>query len=71
MARNPVISLLASLALAAAMALGAAAAPSEEPPCTGDTCGTGTYVNATVNINISWNSVAGNIKRFKMQLLLI
>jgi len=43
------------------MALGAAAAPSEEPPCTGDTCGTGTYVNATVNINISWNSVAGTI----------
>jgi len=40
------------------LALGASA---EEPPCTDTTCGTGVYVNATVNIDVSWSSEKGNI----------
>jgi len=33
-----------------------------EPPCTDETCETGgTYVNATVDIDVSWNSEKGNI----------
>jgi len=59
MARHAVISLLSALALALAIFHPSAAA--DEPPCTDDTCGTGTYVNATVAIDISWNSIKGNI----------
>ena len=33
-----------------------------EPPCTDESCEVGeSYVNATVDINITWNSVKGNI----------
>jgi peptidyl-prolyl cis-trans isomerase B (cyclophilin B) len=61
MARHPVVSLLAALAMALAVLPQATAAIREEPPCTDTTCETGTYCNATVVIDISWNSVAGNI----------
>lgn len=53
--------LLAALVVAAGSVPPALAAPLGEPPCTGTTCGTGTYVNATAVIDISWNSVKGNI----------
>ena len=37
-------------------------AAAEEPPCTDESCEVGGgYVNATVDINITWNSVRGNI----------
>jgi len=52
---------VASLLLWAATAPLVLAARADEPPCTDTTCGTGIYVNATVNIDISWNSVKGNI----------
>jgi len=53
----------AALALVGLLLLAAAfpMAPAE-PPCTDETCETGgTYVNATVDINVSWNSEKGNI----------
>jgi peptidyl-prolyl cis-trans isomerase B (cyclophilin B) len=53
--------LLAALLVAAGSVPPALAAPLGEPPCTGTTCGTGTYFNATVVIDISWNTVLGNI----------
>jgi len=61
MRRHAIICLLAAFAVAAGPVHPALAAAAEEPPCTGTTCGTGTYVNATVVIDISWNSVKGNI----------
>jgi cyclophilin family peptidyl-prolyl cis-trans isomerase len=61
MPRHPLISLLAALAMAAGMLHPAGAAASEEPPCTDTSCGTGTYVNATAVIDVSWNSLKGNI----------
>jgi cyclophilin family peptidyl-prolyl cis-trans isomerase len=59
MAPRPlVLSALAFLLVAAGAPGGAVAAPS----CTGTGCEVGgAYVNATVNINITWNSLRGNI----------
>jgi cyclophilin family peptidyl-prolyl cis-trans isomerase len=53
----------AALALGCLLLSAAALPPAAaEPPCTGDSCAVGgTYVNATVDINITWNSLRGNI----------
>jgi peptidyl-prolyl cis-trans isomerase B (cyclophilin B) len=53
-----VVSALAVLLVASGAPGGVQAAPS----CTGTSCDVGgTYFNATVNINITWNSLRGNI----------
>ena len=52
----PAAALFCLLILAAAMP-----ASSEEPPCTDESCEVGgSYCNATVDVNVSWNSVRGN-----------
>ena len=61
MDRHPVLSLLVALTMAVGILQTAVAVPGEEPPCTDTSCGTGCYINTTVVIDISWNSVKGNI----------
>ncbi|MEM2870547.1 MAG: peptidylprolyl isomerase [Thermoplasmata archaeon] len=52
-----------ALAIATAVCfLTGGSASADGPPCTGTTCdANGVYVNATVVIEISWNSLTGNI----------
>ena len=54
---------LALLASVGILVLAAALPPAlSEPPCTDESCEVGgTYVNATVDIDITWNSVEGNM----------
>ncbi|MGQ9583755.1 MAG: peptidylprolyl isomerase [Thermoplasmatota archaeon] len=53
----PALATVCSLIIAGFQVLRA-----DEPPCTGSTCGTGQiYVNATAVIEVSWNSLEGNM----------
>jgi peptidyl-prolyl cis-trans isomerase B (cyclophilin B) len=55
--RQAILATVLILALAASLP-----AALSEPPCTDESCEVGEgYVNATVDINVTWNSVTGNL----------